>query len=408
MPTLDVAGSTVIPGLIDAHVHVTAVPGADVRGDAPERRRALRREQLRSYLACGVTTVLDAASEIEAAREVRAWVDSGHASATVLTLGPPIAARGGYMSGMNPELAVGSADDLDRVFDAIERAGAIGAKVPIERGFGSDAVFPIHPPSVRDAIRSKAAQRHLPIYVHASDEAEQTIGLDMGAHALAHLNFAGGGPSPEFVARIARVGTYVVTTFSIIDAGLVRWHPDRMDDPVVKRAVPMIEQQTAQSAEAWSTRDALELGFAYPRLPHLALRVLARLNPPREPPEVAALAANLRAAKRLHDAGVPIAVGSDAGNNSLLSQFHGTSTLRELELLAEAGVPTTEVLAAATRVAAEMLGVSADTGTVERGKRADLVVLGGDPLADVHAIRAIRWTVKGGVAHTPEEWIQQP
>jgi imidazolonepropionase-like amidohydrolase len=409
--TLDVAGSTVVPGLIDAHVHLMEVPGSDVRGDAPERLLALQHEQLRSYLACGVTTVLDAATTVAGARELHAWVASGHAGPTYLTLGPPIAPRGGYMSGTNPDLTVGSIHDLDRVFDAIASVGAIGVKVPLERGFGSDAVFPIHSPEVRDAIRRKAAERHLPIYVHASDEVEQTIGLDMGAHALAHLNFAnfaGLEASPEFIARAARAGTYMVTTFSIIDAGLARWETSRLDDASVQLAVPVVERETARSAGAWAARDVSELGFAFPRWPRLALRVFARLSPPLEAPEAAALAANLRSAKQLYDAGVPLVIGSDAGNSSLLSAFHGTSTVRELELLADAGVPAADVLAAATRVSAEMLGISGDAGTVERGKRGDLVVLASDPLANIRAIRTIRWTVKAGVVHTPQEWMQQP
>jgi imidazolonepropionase-like amidohydrolase len=55
-----------------------------------------------------------------------------------------------------------------------------------------------------------------------------------------------------------------------------------------------------------------------------------------------------------------------------------------------------------------MLGITADAGTVEPGKRGDLIVLASDPLADIRAVRTIRWTVKAGVAHTPEEWMQQP
>lgn len=406
--TVDVAGGTVIPGLIDAHVHLMQVPGAGVRGDTPETLRALRHEQLRSYLACGVTTVLDAAIEVAVAHELRTWIAAGHAGPTLLMLGPPIATRGGYMSVLNPDLAVASVDDLDRAFAVIASVGAIGIKVPIERGFGSDSIFPIHSPAVRDAIRRKAAERHLPIYVHASDEAEQTIGLDMGAHALAHLNFAGADPSPQFVEHAARTGTYMVTTFSIIDAGLARWHTDRLDDRLVQRAVPLVEQETARSPEAWAARDVSELGFAFPRAPYLALRVFARLFPPGEAQEATALAANLRAAKRLYAAGIPLVIGSDAGNSSVLSQFHGTSTLRELELLADAGIPSAAVLAAVTRVPAEMLGISAEAGTVEPGKRADMVVLASDPLASILAIRTIRWTVKGGVVHTPAEWMQQP
>lgn len=242
LTTLDVGGGTVIPGLIDAHVHLMEVPGAAVREDRAGRSTSLRHQQLRSYLACGVTTVLDAAIQVSIANELNAWLAAGHAGPRFLTLGPPIAVRDGYMSSLNPDLTVASVDDLDRVFTAIASVGAVGVKVPIEGGFGGKAIFPIHSPPLRAAISRKARERGLPIYVHASDENEQTIGLDTGAHALLHTNFGGADPSREFVARIAQTGTYMVTTFSIIDAGLVRWHPDRLDDRMVRIAVPYTEQ----------------------------------------------------------------------------------------------------------------------------------------------------------------------
>jgi imidazolonepropionase-like amidohydrolase len=405
VPVLDVSGRTVIPGLIDAHVHVSAIPGAEVRGDSAARRRTLRAEQLRSYLACGVTTVLDAASDASDAGEVHIWLAAGHAGPTVLTLGPPIAAPGGYMS-TGPGVPIATIDELDRLLDLIVGLGAIGIKVPLERGFGHDAIFPVHPAVLRDAIKRKAAERDLPIFVHASDEIEHTMALDMGARGLMHVNFAGTEPTREFIDRAVRSGAYMVTTFSIIDAGLARWHPERLEDPLVKRVVPLDQQRMAASQDAWVERDVMELGHAFPSMPETARRLLAWWSPPEEKPEVDALAVNLRAARALHQAGVPLAIGSDAGNSSLLSQFHGTSTLRELELLAEAGVPNGEVLAAATRVPARMLRIESDAGSIAVGRRGDLVVLDGDPLVDFGAIRQIRWTIKGGDARTPAEWMR--
>ncbi len=73
--------------------------------------------------------------------------------------------------------------------------------------------------------------------------------------------------------------------------------------------------------------------------------------------------------------------------------------------LAAAGVPPRDVLAAATRVPARMLGRQDEIGTLEVGKRADFVVVDGDPLTDLRALRRIRWTVKDGVARTPQEWM---
>jgi predicted amidohydrolase YtcJ len=101
-------------------------------------------------------------------------------------------------------------------------------------------------------------------------------------------------------------------------------------------------------------------------------------------------------------------VGSDAPNWDVVPyQFLGPSTLREMELLVEAGVPAADVIVAATRTPARMLRIDAEVGTLEVGKRADLVVVDGDPLADMRVLRALRWTVRDGVARTPAEWVAE-
>jgi imidazolonepropionase-like amidohydrolase len=76
-PTLDVAGATVVPGLIDPHVHLQAVPGAAYRGDGQETRRHARLHQLRAYLACGVTTVLDAGIAPDVLRSIQVHLAEG-------------------------------------------------------------------------------------------------------------------------------------------------------------------------------------------------------------------------------------------------------------------------------------------------------------------------------------------
>lgn len=78
---------------------------------------------------------------------------------------------------------------------------------------------------------------------------------------------------------------------------------------------------------------------------------------------------------------------------------------REIELLGGAGLTPAEAITAATRTPARMLGLEAEIGTVEVGKRADLLIVDGDPLADPRALRKVRWTVRDGVARTPAGWM---
>ena len=92
----------------------------------------------------------------------------------------------------------------------------------------------------------------------------------------------------------------------------------------------------------------------------------------------------------LRDAGVPILAGTDQAPD-------GASLHRELELLVEAGLSPAEAIAAATSRAAALLGLTEEIGTVEAGKRTDLVLLDGDPLVDITNTRRIAAVVVGGV-----------
>jgi imidazolonepropionase-like amidohydrolase len=101
------------------------------------------------------------------------------------------------------------------------------------------------------------------------------------------------------------------------------------------------------------------------------------------------LRAQLAVIKAMHDAGVRIVAGTDYG-------LPGFSLLRELELYVMAGLSPLEAIQSATTVPAEVMGMSRAVGTIETGKRADLVVLDANPLADIHNVRTGRWVVAGG------------
>ena len=90
--------------------------------------------------------------------------------------------------------------------------------------------------------------------------------------------------------------------------------------------------------------------------------------------------------KKLSDAGVPIAMGTDTGPPA---RFQGYFELMELEMMAKAGLTPKQVLASATRDAAKCMKLDAEVGTLEPNKWADMVVLDADPLADISNVRKI-------------------
>jgi len=106
----------------------------------------------------------------------------------------------------------------------------------------------------------------------------------------------------------------------------------------------------------------------------------------------------LRIVKALFDAGVPVVVGTDEG-------VPGHSVHREIELYVDAGLTPMQALQAASIVSARAMKMDQELGTIETGKRADMVVLNADPLAQIRNIRSVRWTISDGrVYDAPTLW----
>jgi imidazolonepropionase-like amidohydrolase len=407
LPVLDVQGSTAIPGLMNMHVHFHFAPGQAQRGDSQQALRELNRTHLRAYLASGVTTVLDAATQVPVAGEIRKLLAEGVPGPTVLTLGPAFTCPGGYAE--IDYKGVSTVDEVEQRLDVVESLGAVGIKVMVERGFtpyGSS--WPIHSAEILDAIASGAKRRKLPIYVHATSEDEYRIAVDMGAHAIMHapLSFLRGGKlSDSLIERLAEAGTYVVTTLSLMEAATTGNHRERLDDPLVQLTVPPAEMATARDPEADRFAARAAIGYGPRWIPQFLIGFIARLVW-NERMILDTVQRSQDMIRRLHDAGVPIVVGTDTpGTPYFQYNFHGPTILREIELVAAAGLSPEKALAAATRIPAEMVGLSDDLGTVEIGKKADMLVLDGDPLEDLGALRSIRWTIKEGVARSPQGWM---
>jgi imidazolonepropionase-like amidohydrolase len=121
------------------------------------------------------------------------------------------------------------------------------------------------------------------------------------------------------------------------------------------------------------------------------------------PPDVKVsdvMLANLRAVR---DAGIPIAMGTDAGN---IGTLHGPSVFREMRLMARAGLSPLEVLRAATVGGAVAMGMEKQLGTIDAGKLADLVILDADPRADVANLERIDRVMKDGRLFDPAELLR--
>jgi imidazolonepropionase-like amidohydrolase len=167
-------------------------------------------------------------------------------------------------------------------------------------------------------------------------------------------------------------GTFYVSTFTVDESSFAfADDPSLLDDPFLAGALAPEQREKFRTPEF---RDKVK---SDPNLPRIR----------------AALANGMKNLKTLHGAGVRIAFGTDSGANPL--RIPGWAEHHELELMVRAGLTPMQAIVAATRGSAAMLGVP-DRGTLEKGKRADLLVLAANPLDDIRNTRQLVTIWNGG------------
>ena len=394
--TVDVSGRWITPGLVDAHVHFSQTGWADGRPDALDVRAKYPYEEvqaslqahpekfLRSYLCSGVTAVYDVGGY--------PWTWELREKTALDTLAPHVAAAGPLLSTLDFWLNLPG----ERQFIHLSDEEAARAGVRYLKARGTDAVkiwfIPVAERKFEEMERVVAAAgeeaRHLgvPLIVHAMGLREAKAGLRAGASLLVHS--VGDAPVDDDFLRLAREAKAVYCPTLVVVEGYRRLQEATEDGkaPEVDDPGGCVDSETlsrvARTAESGGKRvDPVSVEKRKARFDTFARNAPANL-------------------KKVRDAGIPIAMGTDAGNPLTL---HGPSVYAEMEAMQAAGLSPMEVIVAATRGSAAAMGKIRELGTVEAGKAADLLVLGADPTRDVRSFRQIRYVVRGGVVRTPEE-----
>lgn len=385
---IDARGKYIVPGLVDAHVHYSQTGWADGRPDALDLRErfpydstvvALRENPerfYRSYLCAGVTATFDVGGF--------PWTYGLRAPAEASTAAPHVAAAGPLLSTLDHWLNL----PAERQFVHMASDSATRAGARMVARFDADAVkvwYLAGPRSdtaqAQALLRAGAAEARragIPLIVHATNLWAAKDALRAGASLLVH-SVEDQPVDDEFIALARDAGTIYTPTLTVYDGYLQLAARDF--DP---EGLPMACVDPATRAKAFLT-DSLPGGG----IPDAARQRAGMRN--RTTHE------NLR---RVHAAGIPVAMGTDAGNPLTL---HGASVYREMEAMAAAGLTPMDVLIASTRTGARAMGRADDFGTLEEGKIADLVVLDADPLADVRNLRRVRLVVRGGEVWTRDE-----
>lgn len=385
---VDTRGRWIIPGLVDAHVHYSQTGWVDGRPDAVDLRdrypyaeveARLRSEPerfSRAYLCSGVTAVFDVGGypwtwDLARRSESDPWA-------------PRIAAAGPLLSTVDFWLNLPA--ERQFIFMAGEEAVRGGVQYLAASGAHAVKVWYIMPPQPPDTPRvqglvrvaaREAEARELPLIVHATGLWEAKDAVRAGARVLVHSVFQE-PVDDEFLRLVREAGVVYTPTIAVLE-GYADVYSGELDDS--RYPLDCVDPDTRRFARP----DALPADRVSDRA-----RERARSWTPGR------VRTAMQNAKRAHDAGVLVAVGTDAGNPGT---FHGPSIYREMELLQEAGLAPMDVLVAATRTAAQALGRANDLGTVEPGKKADLVILEADPTADIRNVRRVSAVVRGGVWH---------
>jgi imidazolonepropionase-like amidohydrolase len=392
----DLRRSWLTPGIVDAHVHFSQTGWADGRPDALDARDRHPYEQVeaglrahperffRSYVCSGVTSVFDVGGF--------PWTFDLPGRAERDLLAPHVVAAGPLLSTLDHWLNLPAERQFIYLRDeksaregvrylAAEHAGAAKVWFIVHEGRPFEEMA-----AALAAAGDEARKAGLQVIVHATGLREAKEALRAGARLLVH-SVEDAPVDDEFISLAKSRGALYCPTLTVRD-GYVRMFRGVLDgkEPAIDDPGGCVDAETralvAETAKVGAARvDRKRLDSRWEKW--AAESRTAKANLPR-----------------VQAAGIPIVMGTDAGNPLTL---HGPAVYAEMEAMQAAGLTPMQVIVASTRNGADAMGRLADLGTIERGKLADLLVLGADPTRDVAAFRALRAVVRSGVVHEAAE-----
>lgn len=344
---IDGTGKTLLPGLIDAHVHVITA------------------EALRQSLVFGVTAVIDMFTSADLMKTLKEDQAAGKAGGRAFFVSPGILATapGGHGTQFGLQIPTLRGPGEARAFvDARVAEGSDFIKIILDDGSAYSFPRPTLDMATVSALVEAAHSRNKMAIIHAATLENCRDSLNAGVDGLAHL-FFDGASDPGFGRLAARKKAFVIPTLSVIQG---------VGDQAMAAAV--VKDPHLSPYLKSSDIQGLQRSFGF------------RMNP-------SSYRAAEAAVPLLKAAGVPILAGTDAPNPGTA---YGASLHGELALLVQAGLTPLEALRAGTSIPAAKFGL-AGRGVVRAGGLADLVLVNGDPSVNIDATRDIVAVWKDGV-----------
>jgi imidazolonepropionase-like amidohydrolase len=373
---IDARGMTILPGLIDVHVHL------DLLGHTSyprwhqlysTRYQEIMEVSARQLIFQGVTSAADLWGDPTALNATRKRIDTGQIP------GPRMKMSMGLLANWGPQASGASTAGRVNVPMTMQVRNAEEARTATATAIknGADFIKVHNGLSAEElaAVAEEAHRRGMWITGHVDDRANLLARIRNGQDAIEHLGLASGG-SPTIHADVIQglldQRTYVVPTLiqSKVQTTTLEW-PDWIDNPRARLTMPN---------EFWQqVRGSLE----HPE------RLVYFGNAAR----VRSMAEQGAKFRQLYQAGVRLLAGTDSGTPF---NFHTDALVRELDLMVQYGMPPMEALATATRRNAEYMKMGNQVGTINAGMLADIIVVDGNPLFSMRDLRNVVVVVKDG------------
>jgi imidazolonepropionase-like amidohydrolase/ABC-type multidrug transport system permease subunit len=380
---VEASGETLMPGLIDMHVHLGA-PGGVYKDASKYADPALLKRRLAAYLYSGITAVRSTGDFLNASLALRQEVASGkYLGAQLFACGPLFTAQGGHPEEMLknfPESMRNTAkeqflrepkspDEARAQVDQLKKAGVDCIKAVLDAGYADWALFNRLDTRIYDAVIAEAKKDGLPSATHTGSSADVKDAVEAGTNSIEHGSMIDRIPDALF-AEMKQKDIAYDPTLSIFEGMLAMrtGDTDLLNRPLLQRVGPMDLLD--------NTRDMV--------------KGLKHVPPEAMKPFFSRLQQNLLAA---YQNGVTLITGSDAGNMLVI---HGPTVQQEMELWVKSGIPPVAALQAATYNAAKVLRADKHLGLIQKGYDATFILLDGNPLQDIAASEQIHSVIFKG------------
>ena len=363
---IDTSGRTMLPGLIDLHVHTMILGHGDygrwfpwiLEQNLVEEVMTISVKQL---LMAGVTSAVDLASPLKESIRVRDRINNREIPGPRMWMsGPWITRQGGnYPPGMF-EIKAETAEQAAAAAESLVQAGVDVIKL-----------YPLAPDQYQAAVA--VARKHgKRVHAHIGNS-PQTVreAMRAGVDVLTHVGTRppyDDGLMREIVDSGQAVSPTAALRFAIYPATVA--FPERLQDPRLKQDFPPKIYAEVQD----SFKNFHALGY-FQNMDRITDVVPATL-------------------RKWVQSGALIGMGTDSGTPM---NFHTEALWREMKLFVDYGMSPQRAIASATRINARILGRGRDLGTIEPGKLADIIVVNGDPLFDITALGHVEVVIKDGV-----------